>query len=145
MRWFVNVGHFKAFSRRSCPKRLTVTHSYIHTLMAAMRGADQHIRSSLGFSTLPKDTDATFWLLDDPLYLLSYSRQYWSSVIYRSYFSQWKENGYDWRQHISIDTVRTEQNRLEATAVGPRHILVSCVDQSINWNLGRAQKYSNYQ
>ena len=31
---------------------------YIHTLMvaAAMQGAEQHIRSSLGLSILPKDT-----------------------------------------------------------------------------------------
>ena len=37
--------------------RLTI-HTYIHTLMAvaAMQGDDQHIRSSLGFSILPKDT-----------------------------------------------------------------------------------------
>ena len=40
-----------------CPRWLTVIHTYIHTLMvvAAMQGADQHIRSSLGFSILPKD------------------------------------------------------------------------------------------
>ena len=39
---------FRAF-RHFCPKRLTVIHTYIHTLMvvAAMRSADQHIRSSL--------------------------------------------------------------------------------------------------
>ena len=38
--------------------RVTDSNSYIHTLMvvAAMQGADQHIRSSLGFSILPKDT-----------------------------------------------------------------------------------------
>ena len=41
-----------------CPKQLTAIHTNIHTLMAvaAMQGADQHIRSSLGFSILPKDT-----------------------------------------------------------------------------------------
>ena len=46
------------FSRRFCPKQLTVIHTYIYTLMAvaAVQGADQHIRSSLGFSVLPKDT-----------------------------------------------------------------------------------------
>ena len=35
-----------------CPKRLTTVHTYIHTLMAvaAMQGANQHIRISLGFS-----------------------------------------------------------------------------------------------
>ena len=46
--------HFRAFSRRFRPKRLTV----IHTLMAvaAMQRADQHIRNSLGFSNIPKDT-----------------------------------------------------------------------------------------
>ena len=45
------------FSRRFCPKRLTVIHTYIHTLtaVAAVQGADQH-RSSLGFSVLPEDT-----------------------------------------------------------------------------------------
>ena len=50
-----------AFRRRSCPKQLTV----IHTLMAvaAMQGADQHIRSSLGFSILPKDRNQTGDLL----------------------------------------------------------------------------------
>ena len=38
--------------------RLTVIHTYIHTLIAvaAMQGAVQHISSSLGFSILPKDT-----------------------------------------------------------------------------------------
>ena len=38
--------------------KMTCSNSYIHTLMAvaAMQGADQHIRSSLGFSILPKDT-----------------------------------------------------------------------------------------
>ena len=37
---------------------LTVIHTYTHTLMvvAAMQGAGQHIRSSLGISILPKDT-----------------------------------------------------------------------------------------
>ena len=38
-----------------CPKRLTV----IHTLVAAMQGADQHIRSSLGFSILPEVTSTS--------------------------------------------------------------------------------------
>ena len=49
---------FRAFSRRFCPKQLTVIQAYIHTLMAvvAMQGADQQIRSSLRFSILPKDT-----------------------------------------------------------------------------------------
>ena len=44
--------------RHFCPKRLTVIHTYIHTLMvvAAMKGADQHIGSSLGLSILSKDT-----------------------------------------------------------------------------------------
>ena len=44
--------HFRAFSRH------TVIHTCIHTLMvvAAVQGADMHIRSSLGFSILPKDT-----------------------------------------------------------------------------------------
>ena len=38
--------------------KATYSNSYIHTLMAmaAMQGADQCIRSSLGFSILPKDT-----------------------------------------------------------------------------------------
>ena len=37
---------------------MTYSNSYIHTLMAvaAMQGANQHIRSNLGFSVLPKDT-----------------------------------------------------------------------------------------
>ena len=37
-----------------CPKWLTVIHTYIHTLMAvaAMQGADQHIRSSFGVQYL---------------------------------------------------------------------------------------------
>ena len=50
--------HFRAFSRRFCPKLLTEIHTYIHTLIvvAAMQGADQHIRISLGFSILLKDT-----------------------------------------------------------------------------------------
>ena len=49
-----------AFSRYFCPTRLKVIHTYIDTLMvvAAMQGADQHMRSSLGFSILPKDTSA---------------------------------------------------------------------------------------
>ena len=37
----------------------TYSNSCIHTLMAvmaAMQGADKHIKSSLGFSILPKDT-----------------------------------------------------------------------------------------
>ena len=44
---------FSSFSRYVWPKRLTVIHTYIHTLMAmaAMQGADQHIRSIF----LPKD------------------------------------------------------------------------------------------
>ena len=56
-------------SRRFCPKQLTVIHTYIHTLMAvaATQSANQHIRSSLGFSILPKDT-STFskcdWLYE---------------------------------------------------------------------------------
>ena len=39
-------------------KWLSVIHTYSHTLMAvaAMQAADWHIRSSLGFSILPKDT-----------------------------------------------------------------------------------------
>ena len=47
---------FRGFSRHFCPKRLTFVHTYIQTLMAVavMQGADQHIRSSLGFSILPK-------------------------------------------------------------------------------------------
>ena len=38
--------HFRAFIRPFSPKRLTVIHTYIDTLMAAaaMQGADQHIR-----------------------------------------------------------------------------------------------------
>ena len=37
--------------------RLTVIHTYVHTLMAvaSMQGAEQHIRSSLVFSILLKD------------------------------------------------------------------------------------------
>ena len=46
------------FIRCLCPKRLTVIHTDFHTLMvlAAMQGASEHIRNSLGFSVLPKDT-----------------------------------------------------------------------------------------
>ena len=49
---------FGTISRHFCPNQLTVIHTCIQTLMAvaAMQGADQHIRSSLGFSILPKDT-----------------------------------------------------------------------------------------
>ena len=71
----------RAFSRRVCP-----THTDIHTLMAvaAMQGADQHIRSSSGFSILPEDTstcrpggiEPTHWLY--PL----------SSVSYRSHLER---------------------------------------------------------
>ena len=45
--------HFAGF----CPKRFTLIHICIHTRMvvAAMQGTNQHIRSSLGFSILPKD------------------------------------------------------------------------------------------
>ena len=54
---FVYHFHTESSSRSHlhfCPKQRSV----IHTLMAvaAMQGADQHIRSSLGFSILPKDT-----------------------------------------------------------------------------------------
>ena len=47
-----------ALSRCFHPKRLAVIHTDVHTLMmaAAMQGANQHIRSRLGFSILPKDT-----------------------------------------------------------------------------------------
>ena len=46
--------HLRTFG----PKRLTEFNSYIHTpmAMAAMQGADQHIKSSLGFIILPKPT-----------------------------------------------------------------------------------------
>ena len=47
----LHSGHLSDFFR---PKWLTVIHTL--TAMAAMQGADQHIRSSLGFSILPKDT-----------------------------------------------------------------------------------------
>ena len=48
---------FSAFSRCFCPRRLTVIHTFIRTLMVvvAIQGADQHIRSSLGFRILPKN------------------------------------------------------------------------------------------
>ena len=44
----------RSFSRRFCPKQLTVIHTYILTLMAvvAMQGADWHIRSSFGVQSL---------------------------------------------------------------------------------------------
>ena len=53
-----HIFTFRAFGRCFCPKWLTVMHTYIYTLMAvsAMQGAEQHIRSSLGFSILPKHT-----------------------------------------------------------------------------------------
>ena len=45
------------FFRSFCPKRLIDIHTNIHTLMvvAAMQGADQHIRRTLGFSISPKN------------------------------------------------------------------------------------------
>ena len=45
-----------SFAFSCSPKRLTVIRTHSHTLMAAatMQGADQHVRSSLGF--LPMDT-----------------------------------------------------------------------------------------
>ena len=36
--------------------KATYSNSHIHILHTAMQGADQHIRSILGFSVLPKDT-----------------------------------------------------------------------------------------
>ena len=50
--------HFSTSSRRFSPKWLAVIHTYFHTPIgvAATQGAAQHIRSSLGFSILPKDT-----------------------------------------------------------------------------------------
>ena len=62
-------------------KGLTVIHTYIHTLMsvAAMQSADQHIRSSLGFSILLKDT-STLWHLRITrrwLCLLSHKTKHW--------------------------------------------------------------------
>ena len=54
--WIIGTFTFRAFNRRFCPKRLTLIHIYIHRLaVAAMQDADQHIRSSLGFSILPGD------------------------------------------------------------------------------------------
>ena len=40
-----------------CPKRLTVIHTCVHTLMAvvAMQGAQQRIRSSLGVQYLAQE------------------------------------------------------------------------------------------
>ena len=52
-------------SRSFCPKPLTAIHAYIHTLMVV--AANQHIRSSLRFSILPKDTlhsDQGSWTSD---------------------------------------------------------------------------------
>ena len=50
--------HVRHLADAFCPKRLTVIHLYIHALMAvaAIQGADQHIRNSSGDSILPKDT-----------------------------------------------------------------------------------------
>ena len=49
---------FRTFSWCFCPKRLTVIHTYIHTLLAvaAMQDTDHHIRSSWGFNILSEDT-----------------------------------------------------------------------------------------
>ena len=57
-RWNRFAFTFRAFSRCLCTKPLTINHTYISTLMAvaAMQGANQHIRSNLGFSILPNDT-----------------------------------------------------------------------------------------
>ena len=52
------TAFFKTFSRLFSPKQLIVSQTHIHTLMAvaAMQGADQHIRNSLGLSILSRDT-----------------------------------------------------------------------------------------
>ena len=53
--WWEKAGVFTV-SRRFCPKWLTVNYTYIHTLMAvaAMQGADQHIRRSWGSVSCPR-------------------------------------------------------------------------------------------
>ena len=61
---------FSTFIRYFCPKQLTVIQWYFHRLMAvaAMQGANQHIRSNLGFSILPTsfilDCPQTLWHAD---------------------------------------------------------------------------------
>ena len=50
----VTMFTIRPFGRHFCMKRLTLTRTLM--AVAAMQGANQHIRSSLGFSTLPKDT-----------------------------------------------------------------------------------------
>ena len=52
-RWVLSTTF--TFRRPVCLKRLTVIHALM--AVAAMQGADQHIRSGLGFSILPEDTD----------------------------------------------------------------------------------------
>ena len=63
------------------------THTYVHTLMAEVQGAELLIRSNLGCSILLKDTltcswgsqgmePATYRLLDSLLYHLSHSNPY---------------------------------------------------------------------
>ena len=46
--------NFRAFSRGFCPERLTVIHTYIHTLMAvdAIQGADQQHQEQFGVQYL---------------------------------------------------------------------------------------------
>ena len=80
---------FWASSRHFCPKLLTV----IHTLMAVatMQGPDQHIRSSLGFSILPKDT-LTCW------------KRIWTSdlSITGCWFCPWAVATHSFISHIEI-------------------------------------------
>ena len=54
MFWCPELVIFLHLADAFCPKRLTVIHTYIHTLMAvaAMQGAEQHIGSCLGIQYL---------------------------------------------------------------------------------------------
>ena len=87
---FCRTFTFRALNRRFCPKRLTVIHTYVHTLMvvAAMQGVEQHIRSSLGFSILPKNTstcrpgESNQWTSDNKTLALPLSHSCQNEELY---------------------------------------------------------------
>ena len=92
----------KAFSRSFCPKQqptYIILNKYSYTLMAvaALQDADQHIRSSLGLSILPKDNSTCRpgeWSQQQPsdnktLALpLSHSRSFWPPPVFSHNRSQ---------------------------------------------------------
>ena len=101
--------HFRAFSRRFCPKRLTVIYTYIDTMMAVAvkLDADQYIRSSLGFSFLPKDTlkcrpeDSNQWPSDKSNQFYLYSPESQSHCL------NGLHNLYSERHPLSLDALAT--------------------------------------